>query len=96
MANNHSGAIDKQSGELNYSYSRKNSEDMLMVLKTFVKHHSEYQGEALLEFLHAIAIGKLRLFKKHYPPLIDDLDCIVNEYVSTLKNKIEEIYKSTI
>src|SRR5690606_40230559 len=46
-----------KSEELNYSYSRQNSENMLMLLKTFVKHHSEYQGEALLEFLHALAIG---------------------------------------
>src|SRR5690606_4033839 len=30
-----------KSEELNYSYSRKNSEDMLMLLKTFVKHHAE-------------------------------------------------------
>jgi len=85
-----------KSEELNYSYSRQNSENMLMLLKTFVKHHSEYQGEALLEFLHALAIGKLRLLKEHYPPLIENLDSIVNEYVSILKNKIDEIYKSII
>lgn len=36
--------------ELNYSYSRQNSENMLMLLKTFIKHHSEYQGEGYWSF----------------------------------------------
>lgn len=78
--------------ELNYSFSRKNSEDMLMLLKTFTKHRDEYQGEALLEFLYALSIGKLRLFKEHYPLLIDDLTKIRNEKIRILSKNISVIY----
>lgn len=82
--------------ELNYSFSRKNSEEMLMLLKTFAKHSNEYQGEALLEFLHAMAIGKLRLFKEHYPLLIDGLNEIENEHIKSLSKIILKVYNKSI
>lgn len=82
--------------ELNYSFSRKNSEDMLMLLKTFAKHNDEYQGEALLEFLHAMSIGKLRLFKEHYLPLIDELSKIENEHIQILRKIIFKVYEKSL
>lgn len=85
-----------KSEELNYSFSRKNSEDMLMLLKTFARHSDEYQGEALLEFLYAICIGKLRLFKEHYPPLVDELDQIGNEHIQRLSRIILKVYEKSL
>ncbi|HLW61864.1 MAG TPA: hypothetical protein VKY33_00555 [Flavobacterium sp.] len=82
--------------ELNYSFSRKNSEDMLMLLKTFAKYRDEYQGEALFEFLFAICIGKLRLFKEHYPPLIDELTKIENEHIQILNKMISKVYEKSL
>lgn len=82
--------------ELNYSFSRKNSEDMLMLLKTFAKHRDEYQGEALLEFLYALSIGRLRLFKDHYPLLIKELKNIENEYVKILIEMILRVYEKSL
>lgn len=80
--------------ELNYSFSAKNSEDMLMLLKTFIKHRDEYQGEAIIEFLYALAIGKLRLFKDHYQLLIEVLDNIEDERIKILKESISTVYKN--
>lgn len=82
--------------ELNYSFSRKNSEDMLMLLMTFAKHSDEYQGEALIEFLYAIAIGKLRLFKEHYPLLMDELKNIEDEQVKIFAKRISTVYLESI
>ncbi|MGV0833708.1 MULTISPECIES: hypothetical protein [Bacteroidota] len=82
--------------ELNYSFSRKNSEDMLMLLKTFAKHSDEYQGEALMEFLYALSIGRLRLFKDHYPLLIDELENIEHEHVKILCKIILEVYEKSL
>ncbi len=85
-----------QNEELNYSFSYKNSEDMLMLLKTFIKHIEEYQGEALLEFLYALAIGKLRLCKIHYNILVDDLEILQDEKIKIFKEKIKEIYANCL
>ncbi|HAT3999159.1 TPA: hypothetical protein I9Y90_000654 [Elizabethkingia anophelis] len=79
--------------ELNYSFSYTNSEDMLMLLMTFTKHRNEYQGEAILEFLYALSIGKLRLYKDHYAPLIKDLKKINNKKIKILTESIREVYK---
>lgn len=82
--------------ELNYSFSYKNSEDMLMLLKTFIKHREEYQGEAIFEFLYALSIGKLRLFKNHYRSLIEELDAIEDERIKNFKDPIKEIYNNCL
>ncbi|MDV3864930.1 hypothetical protein CMU00_06495 [Elizabethkingia anophelis] len=79
--------------ELNYSFSYRNSEDMLMLLMTFSKHRNEYQGEAILEFLYALSIGKLRLYKDHYSPLINDLRKVDDEKIKILTNSISDAYK---
>lgn len=69
---------------------------MLMLLKTFAKHSDEYQGEALMEFLYALSIGRLRLFKDHYPLLIDELENIEHEHVKILCKIILEVYEKSL
>ncbi|MDR6196695.1 hypothetical protein [Siphonobacter sp. SORGH_AS_0500] len=82
--------------ELNYSFSYKNSEDMLMLLKTIIKHKDQYQGEAIFEFLYAVAIGKLRLVREHYLLLIADLEVIDNDKVNMFTKSIKSIYEDNI
>ena len=82
--------------ELNYSCSKKISSDMLMLLKTFLKSVDEYQGEAILEFLYALAIGKLRLSKEHYNELIIELNNHPNPEFQIFKSSIEQIYNDSL
>ncbi|CAD5343599.1 hypothetical protein [Flavobacterium bizetiae] len=82
--------------ELNYSYSLATSTDMYTLLKTIIKHKNEYQGEAILEFLFALSIGKLKLHKSHYSILIDDLKEIDNEKIKLFIEPIQNIYKNCI
>lgn len=82
--------------ELNYSCSKKISADMLMLLKTFLKSVDEYQGEAILEFLYALAIGKLRLSKEHYNDLIIELKNHSNQEFQIFKSSIEQIYNDSL
>jgi hypothetical protein len=82
--------------ELNYSSNEKISSDMLMLLQTFLKSVDEYQGEAILEFLYAIAIGKLRLMKEHYPELISELDAHSNKEVKIFNESIKIVYKKSL
>ena len=81
--------------ELNYSCSKKISADMLMLLKTFLKSVDEYQGEAILEFLYALAIGKLRLSKEHYNELIIELNIHPNPKFQIFKSSIELIFNNS-
>lgn len=82
--------------ELNYSCSKKISADMLMLLKTFLKSLDEYQGEAILEFLYALAIGKLRLAKEHYDELLIELKNQSNPKFHIFKSSIEQIYNNSL
>ncbi|WP_232067266.1 hypothetical protein, partial [Flavobacterium bizetiae] len=66
------------------------------LLKTIIKHKNEYQGEAILEFLFALSIGKLKLHKSHYSILIDDLKEIDNEKIKLFIEPIQNIYKNCI
>ena len=65
-----------------------------MLLKTFIKHREEYQGEAILEFLYALSIGKLCLFKDHYRLLLDDLDKIEDERIKGFTEHIKIVYEN--
>jgi hypothetical protein len=82
--------------ELNYSISYKSSENMLTLLKTFIKHRNEYQGEAIMEFLYALSIGKLRLFKDHYRLLIEELNQIKDKNIIIFNTSINKIYKKSL
>lgn len=82
--------------ELNYSYSFANSTDMYTLLKTIIKHKNEYQGEAILEFLFALAIGKLKLHKSHYSLLIEDLKGIEDEKIKLFIEPIQNVHKNCL
>lgn len=85
-----------KSEELNYSISQSYSSDMLMLIKTFIKHIDEYQGEAIVEFLYALAIGKLRLYKLHYLSLMEELRAMENQPFSFLFASIDKIYNESL
>ncbi|WP_159801747.1 hypothetical protein [Flavobacterium sp. MK4S-17] len=82
--------------ELNYSYSFKISEDMFTLLTTIIKHKNEYQGEAILEFIYALSIGKLRLHKDHYKLLLEELENIDDENVKCLSAEIQTIFTKSL
>jgi hypothetical protein len=60
--------------ELSYSFDNDLSQEMFNTLETIIKYQSDEQGEALLEFLYAIAIKKLSIKKLHLQRLLDLLD----------------------
>jgi hypothetical protein len=82
--------------ELNYSFSPRLSKDMLMLLESFIQKVNEYEGEALLEFLYAISIKKLRLCKSDYLPLLKSLKKIRKINVQIFIKAIESVYKSSL
>jgi hypothetical protein len=51
--------------ELSYSIDFDMSLEMKGILETLIKYHDDEQGEALLEFIYALSIGKLLLKKEH-------------------------------
>ncbi|WP_312089653.1 hypothetical protein [Chryseobacterium sp.] len=82
--------------ELNYSFSRKVSEDMFILLETILLYRNEYQGEAILEFLFALSIGKLRLYKTHYQEILDQVKLIDDDGIKMFIEPIENIYKKSL
>ena len=62
-----------KAGELNYSIDETLSVQVKDILITIFKYCYEEQGEAILEFLYAIAIEKMLLKKKHLSILMDEL-----------------------
>ncbi|WP_067150171.1 hypothetical protein [Pseudotamlana agarivorans] len=58
------------STELSYFIDDDLSYEMKGVLETIIKYYDDDQGEALLEFLYAMAIGKLSLKKEHLLDII--------------------------
>lgn len=82
--------------ELNYSFSQEKSGDMLMLIKTFIMFINEYQGESIFEFLNALAIGKLRLYKEHYLRVIEELDKFDDIRINIFKESISNFYQDCI
>ena len=78
--------------ELNYSYSHQHSTDMLTLIKTFIKHLNEYQGEAIIEFLYALSIRKLKLVKSHYKEIINELEGLEDERINIFKKSIKKVH----
>jgi hypothetical protein len=60
--------------ELSYSIDNDISQEMANTLETLIKYCEDEQGEALLEFLYAIAIKKLTLKKIHLQKIVDLLN----------------------
>lgn len=85
-----------KSNELNYSLSFNQSNNMLSLIRTFIKHKKEQQGEAIFEFLYSIAIGKLRLHNDHYLLLLKELDGIDEVRINIFKQEIIKVYKKSI
>jgi hypothetical protein len=56
--------------ELNYGIDLEVSQEMANTLETIIKYCQDEQGEALLEFLYAIAIKKMTLAKVHLEKII--------------------------
>ena len=82
--------------ELNYSLSFTHSNNMLLLLKTFIENKEIFQGEAIIEFLYSIAIGKLRLHKDHYLILLNELEGINDPRIKIFKSEINEIYEKCL
>jgi hypothetical protein len=60
--------------ELSYSIDNDISQEMTNTLETLIKYCEDEQGEALLEFLYAIAIKKLTIKKLHLQKIVDLLN----------------------
>ncbi len=73
--------------ELNYAIDDMLSLQMRDILITIFKYFREDQGEAIIEFLYAIASKKLKLKKKHLLSILDVLD---------ENNKIIKFYKNVV
>lgn len=81
--------------ELIYSIDPDLSSEMYGVLETIIKYYEEEQGEALLEFLYAIAIKKLSLKKGDLLKVLDLLDekCKGEIFLSFSKFIRENVFK---
>ena len=81
--------------ELSYSIDYELSLEMKNILETLIIFHKEEQGEALLEFLYAIAIEKLSLKEEHLEEIINLLESkcdeiIIKAFTEYIKNSSEE------
>ena len=74
---------------MNYSIDSSLSKEMKEILITIFKYRTEVQGEALLEFLYAIAIGKLTLKKDDLKAVLAELNNESNEIIIFYKTLIE-------
>lgn len=81
--------------ELIYSIDPDLSADMYGILETTIKYYEEEQGEALLEFLYAIAIKKLSLKRDHLLKVLELLNekCKGEIFVAFSKFIEDNIYK---
>lgn len=78
------------SEELSYDIDPQVSQEMYEILETTILYYKQEQGEALLEFLYAIAIRKLRLLKIHIKQVLEIVrqEC-TEELFRCLANYIE-------
>ena len=74
--------------ELNYNLDKSLSLEMKDILTTIIKYDNQEQGEAILEFLYALAINKLRLRKEHYEEIIAKLNEKNNDLFNIYKDCI--------
>jgi len=81
--------------ELKYSIDTDISAEMCGILETIIKYHEEEQGEALVEFLYALAIKKLSLKKEDLLKVLDLLDekCKGEIFMCFSKYIRENVYK---
>lgn len=79
--------------EMNYAIDSALSREMKEILITIFKYRDQPQGEALLEFLYAIAIGKLTLKKEDLKEILEQLKEETNEIIVFYKSVIENNMK---
>jgi hypothetical protein len=75
--------------ELAYAIDNASSQEMYNTLETMITYYKQEQGEALLEFLYAIAVKKLTFMRAH---LVDILALISKQ----CKEEIFECFRSFI
>lgn len=80
--------------EMNYAVDTSLSKEMKEILITIFKYRDQPQGEALLEFLYALSIGKLTLKKDDLKEILEQLDNETNEIIVFYKSVIENNMKS--
>lgn len=77
--------------ELLYSINVDLSSEMRGILETIIRYHEDDQGEALLEFLYALAIKKLSLRKDHLSSILQLLrDTCDEEFFHCFADFIQE------
>lgn len=79
--------------ELNYNLDEALSKEMMDILTTIIKYDNQEQGEAVLEFLFALATMKLQLRKEHYEPIFSLLDKKNNSIYNVYKESTIEMLK---
>lgn len=72
--------------ELAYHIDDEASSEMKGILEKIIEQHDSPQGEGLIEFLYAIAIGKLTLKKEHLSILSGKLELITSNDLVTAFN----------
>jgi len=60
-------------GELSYAVDFGLSLEMKNILETIIKYQDNEQGEAILEFLYSLAIGKMSLREEHLVDVLNNL-----------------------
>ena len=79
-----------KTSELAYSIDYQTSLDMLGTLETLIRYHSEEQGEALIEFIYALACEKMTLKQSHLTRVVELLyENSNNEIIRSLGIYIE-------
>lgn len=79
--------------ELNYSLDDSVSREMCSMLITTIKYWQQEQGEALLEFLLALASKKMKLVKSDTKEILNILEAIKNPIVKFYAKIINENLK---
>lgn len=79
--------------EINYSIDPVLSREMRDILITIFKYRTQAQGEALLEFLYAIAIGKMTLKREDLKEILAELNNETNKVILFYKTLIENNIK---
>ena len=79
--------------EINYAIDSVLSREMREILITIFKYRNQPQGEALLEFLYSLAIGKLTLKKEDLKEILAQLNEETNLIILFYKTVIENNMK---
>lgn len=82
--------------ELSYFFDNEISQEMYAMLETLIKYSNDEQGEALVEFLYAIASKKLTLANGHTLKLVNLLDTqCQEELIKCFSKYIRKIHKES-